>query len=101
MVGVIDALQKIVELIPAGAKVIPGHGAQPSMSDVRHSLQVLEGMQNAIQRPVRRYTCTSNAARRRSRSRLRQRPQEILGPRAAMPWLQPFLHCPCQCNPRR
>ncbi len=52
MLGVIDALRKIVELIPADAKVIPGHGAQASMSDVRHSLQVLEGMQKAIQRQV-------------------------------------------------
>jgi cyclase len=52
MVGVIDALRKIVELIPADAKVIPGHGAQSSMSDVRHSLQVLEGMENAIQRQI-------------------------------------------------
>src|SRR5580658_409128 len=39
MVGVIDALRKIVELIPTDAKVIPGHGAQASMSDVPHSLQ--------------------------------------------------------------
>ena len=53
MVGVIDELRKIVELIPADAKVIPGHGAQASMRDVRHSLQVLEGMQNAIQPQVR------------------------------------------------
>jgi cyclase len=52
MVGVIDALRKIVELVPADAKVIPGHGAQASMSDVRHSLQVLEGMEKAIQRQV-------------------------------------------------
>jgi cyclase len=52
MVGVIDALRKIVELFPTDAKVIPGHGAQASMSDVRHSLQVLEGMEKAIQRQV-------------------------------------------------
>src|ERR1700722_9424443 len=52
MLGVIDALRKIVELIPADAKVIPGHGAQSSMSDVRHSLQVLQGMENAIQRQI-------------------------------------------------
>jgi cyclase len=53
MVGVVDELRKIVELIPADPKVVPGHGAQASMSDVRHSLQVLEGMQNAIQVQVR------------------------------------------------
>lgn len=52
MVGVIAALLRIVELIPADAKVIPGHGAESSMSDVRHSLQVLEGMENAIQRQI-------------------------------------------------
>ena len=52
MVGVIDALQKKVQQIPADAKVIPGHGAQVSLSDVCHSLQVLEGMQNAIQRHI-------------------------------------------------
>lgn len=53
MAGVLDELRKIIELIPADAKVIPGHGAQASMSNVRHSLQVLEGMQNAIQLQVR------------------------------------------------
>jgi cyclase len=52
MVGVIDALRKIVKLIPEGAKVIPGHGAQASMNDVRHSLQVLEAMENAIQHQI-------------------------------------------------
>jgi hypothetical protein len=29
------------------------------------------------------------------------RSQQILGRRAATPWLQPFPPCPCQCNPRR
>lgn len=53
MVGVVAELRKILELIPADAKVVPGHGAQASMGDVRHSLQVLEGMQKAIQFQVR------------------------------------------------
>ncbi len=53
MVGVVDELRKIVELIPADAKVVPGHGPQASMSDVRHSLQVLEGMRNVIEPQVR------------------------------------------------
>jgi cyclase len=53
MVGVVDELRKIIELIPADAKVVPGHGPQASMSDVRHSLQVLEGMQNVIAFQVR------------------------------------------------
>jgi cyclase len=53
MLGVIDALRTMLERIPADAKVIPGHGGEASMSDVRHSQQVLEGMQNAIQRQVR------------------------------------------------
>jgi cyclase len=53
MAGVIDELRRILRLIHADAKVVPGHGAQASMSDVRHSLEVLEAMQNAIQPQVR------------------------------------------------
>jgi cyclase len=53
MLGVIEELRKIVEWIPADAKVVPGHGAQASMSDVRHSLQVLEAMQSTIELQVR------------------------------------------------
>lgn len=53
MLGVIDTLRTILERIPAGAKVIPGHGAEASMSDVRRSLRVLEGMEKAVRRQVR------------------------------------------------
>ena len=39
--------------MPGNAKVIPGHGAQASIADVRRSLQVLQGMQDAVQQQVR------------------------------------------------
>jgi cyclase len=53
MLGVIEALRKIVSLVPEDAKVIPGHGPQASLSDVRRSLKALEGIRDAIERPVR------------------------------------------------
>lgn len=53
MVGIIDELHRITDLVPEDAKVIPGHGAQASISDVRHSLQSLERMRDAVQRQVR------------------------------------------------
>jgi glyoxylase-like metal-dependent hydrolase (beta-lactamase superfamily II) len=53
MVGITDELKTILEVVPEDAKVIPGHGAQASISDVRHALQTLEGMKNAIQRQIR------------------------------------------------
>lgn len=53
MAGVIEELRKILELIPGDAKVVPGHGPQASMSDVRHSLQVLEAIQSVLRKQVR------------------------------------------------
>jgi glyoxylase-like metal-dependent hydrolase (beta-lactamase superfamily II) len=53
MTGVIDELRKIVSLVPEHAKVIPGHGAQASIGDVRRSLKTLEGIKAAIEPPVR------------------------------------------------
>lgn len=51
--GLIEALQTITRLVPEDAKVIPGHGEQASIADVRHSLQVLEGMRDAIETQIR------------------------------------------------
>ena len=53
MTGLVDELRKIVSLVPEDAKVIPGHGAQASLNDMRRSLKTLEGMKEAIERPVR------------------------------------------------
>ncbi len=53
MTGIIEELQKITGLVPADASVIPGHGAQASMGDVRHSLQILQDMREAVERQVR------------------------------------------------
>jgi cyclase len=53
MMGFIDEQRKIVGLVPEDAKVIPGHGSQASIGDVRRSLQTLEGMRDAIERQVR------------------------------------------------
>jgi cyclase len=52
MLGVVEALKMMLELIPADAKVIPGHGAQAAMDDVRRSLRILEGMRDAIQHQI-------------------------------------------------
>lgn len=52
MLGIIQELQRIIQAVPEDAKVIPGHGTQASIGDVRRSLQVLEGMRDAIQRPL-------------------------------------------------
>ncbi len=53
MAGIIDELRKIVSLVPEDAKVIPGHGAQASISDIRRSLKTLEDIRGAVERPVR------------------------------------------------
>jgi cyclase len=42
MTGVIDEMWMIESVVPGGAKVIPGHGAQASMKDVRKTVTILE-----------------------------------------------------------
>lgn len=51
--GLADALRKIVALVPVDATVIPGHGAQASVSDIRRTITVLDGVENAIAQQVR------------------------------------------------
>jgi cyclase len=53
MTGVIDEMRTILSVVPEDAKVIPGHGAQGSMKDVRQSLKILQGMSDAVQQPIR------------------------------------------------
>ncbi len=53
MAGVVDELQMILSTVPEDAKVIPGHGAQASIADVRRSLHTLQGKRDAVQRQVR------------------------------------------------
>jgi cyclase len=51
--GLPDELRRILELVPDDAIVIPGHGAQASMNDVRQVLAVLNDVQDAIAQQVR------------------------------------------------
>ena len=51
--GLADALRKIVALVPEDATVIPGHGPQASVSDIRRTITVLDGVKNAIAQQVR------------------------------------------------
>ena len=51
--GLADALRTIVALLPEDATVIPGHGPQASVADIRRTIAVLDGVQNAIAQQVR------------------------------------------------
>jgi glyoxylase-like metal-dependent hydrolase (beta-lactamase superfamily II) len=51
--GLPDELRKIVALVPDDAIVIPGHGAQASLSDIRRTITVLDAVQSAIAQQVR------------------------------------------------
>jgi glyoxylase-like metal-dependent hydrolase (beta-lactamase superfamily II) len=53
MTGVIDEMRTIESAVAEDAKVIPGHGAQASMKDVRRTRQVLQGMRDAVQQQIR------------------------------------------------
>lgn len=51
--GMIDAMEKVITMLPADVKVIPGHGAIASLDDVRAYLKMLNEtravVQNALQ----------------------------------------------------
>ena len=48
ILGLSDALRQIVRLVPEDAKVIPGHGPLASTSDIRHAIEVLDAMRDAV-----------------------------------------------------
>jgi glyoxylase-like metal-dependent hydrolase (beta-lactamase superfamily II) len=48
MVGLIGELERLIELVPAGVKIIPGHGPIASIADVRTAVSRLKGMQAVI-----------------------------------------------------
>jgi cyclase len=53
MLRLIAALEFVLPLIPADAKVIPGHGAISSRADVVHSLDVLKQMKAVVVNGIR------------------------------------------------
>jgi cyclase len=52
ILGLTDSLRKIVTLVPDDAKVIPGHGPQASISDIRHTIRVLDEVEDAVSQQV-------------------------------------------------
>ncbi|HEV2703664.1 MAG TPA: MBL fold metallo-hydrolase [Steroidobacteraceae bacterium] len=52
-IGVIDELRTILSLVPADAKIVPGHGTVAAIGDVRDALHTLEAMRDAIQQQIR------------------------------------------------
>jgi glyoxylase-like metal-dependent hydrolase (beta-lactamase superfamily II) len=52
ILGLADALREIAALVPDDAKIIPGHGPQASMSDIRHTISVLDEVENAVSQQV-------------------------------------------------
>jgi glyoxylase-like metal-dependent hydrolase (beta-lactamase superfamily II) len=51
--GLPDELRKIVAVVPDDAIVIPGHGAQASISDIRRTIAVLDDVQDAIAQQIK------------------------------------------------
>jgi glyoxylase-like metal-dependent hydrolase (beta-lactamase superfamily II) len=52
ILGLADALRKIVELVPEDAKVIPGHGPVASIADIRDTIRVLDQVEAAVAQQV-------------------------------------------------
>jgi cyclase len=48
ILGLADALREIVRRVPEDAKVIPGHGPQASMGDIRRAIRILDEMRDAV-----------------------------------------------------
>ena len=48
MLGVTEELRRIVALVPADAKIIPGSGPEASISDVRTAIKTLDEMRDAV-----------------------------------------------------
>jgi len=48
----VEELRKITGVATEDTKIIPGHGAQASIADVRRSLKSLDDMKNAIEQPL-------------------------------------------------
>ena len=52
MLGVNEQLRRIVELFPGDAEIVPGHGPQATMTDVRRALDVLDQIRDVVARQV-------------------------------------------------
>ena len=48
MLGIAGELRKMVSLVPADAKVIPGHGPLASIGDVQKASEALDGIRDAV-----------------------------------------------------
>jgi cyclase len=52
MLGVNEELRRIVELFPNDVNIVPGHGPQSGMSEVRGALKVLDGIRDAVSQQI-------------------------------------------------
>jgi cyclase len=52
MLGLIDQLARIIEIVPDNAKVIPGHGPIASMTDIRKSHATLVAVKEAVAQQI-------------------------------------------------
>jgi cyclase len=48
MLGIAEELRRIVALVPADTKVVPGHGPLASIDDVRKASEALDGIRDAV-----------------------------------------------------
>jgi glyoxylase-like metal-dependent hydrolase (beta-lactamase superfamily II) len=52
ILGLADSLKEIVARVPDDAKVIPGHGPQATIGDIRRTIRVLEDVEEAVSQQV-------------------------------------------------
>lgn len=48
ILGIAPALREILKLAPEDARIIPGHGPEATMRDVRRAVEALDGMRDAV-----------------------------------------------------
>jgi len=53
MLGLIASLEFVIPLIPADAKIVPGHGAIASRADMERGLDVLKAMKEVVEDAIR------------------------------------------------
>jgi cyclase len=51
--GMIDGVEKVIALVPADVKIIPGHGPISSVADVRAYLDMLKGTREAVTKEIK------------------------------------------------
>jgi cyclase len=51
--GMIDAMEKVIAMLPADVKVIPGHGSVSSLDDMRAYLKMLKETREVVQKALK------------------------------------------------